>query len=68
MKEPILSRPITFNIMATARFAHYLKVIGRDKIGSFMEAEDCEKWLNRHFSQSSASMKEPILSRPITFR
>lgn len=34
-------------IMATARFAHYLKVIGRDKIGSFMEADDCEKWLNR---------------------
>ncbi|MEM6943206.1 MAG: type VI secretion system contractile sheath large subunit, partial [Pseudomonadota bacterium] len=34
-------------IMATARFAHYLKVIGRDKIGSFMEAEDCEAWLNR---------------------
>lgn len=34
-------------IMATARFAHYLKVIARDKIGSFMEAEDCEKWLNR---------------------
>ena len=34
-------------IMATARFAHYLKVMGRDKIGSFMEASDCEKWLNR---------------------
>ncbi|MFV0491051.1 MAG: type VI secretion system contractile sheath large subunit [Pseudorhodobacter sp.] len=34
-------------IMATSRFAHYLKVIGRDKIGSFMEAEDCEQWLNR---------------------
>lgn len=34
-------------IMATSRFAHYLKVIGRDKIGSFMEAEDCEEWLNR---------------------
>jgi type VI secretion system protein ImpC len=34
-------------IMATSRFAHYLKVMGRDKIGSFMEAEDCEKWLNR---------------------
>jgi len=28
-------------IMATARFAHYLKVMARDKIGSFMEAEDC---------------------------
>lgn len=34
-------------IMATSRFAHYLKVIGRDKIGSFMEPEDCEDWLNR---------------------
>lgn len=34
-------------IMATSRFSHYLKVIARDKIGSFMEAEECEKWLDR---------------------
>ncbi len=34
-------------IMATSRFAHYLKVMARDKIGSFMEASDCEVWLNR---------------------
>ena len=34
-------------IMATSRFAHYLKVIARDKIGSFMERDDCELWLNR---------------------
>ena len=34
-------------IMATSRFAHYLKVMGRDKVGSFMEASDCERWLNR---------------------
>ena len=34
-------------MMATSRFAHYLKVIGRDKIGSFMEASDTEDWLNR---------------------
>jgi len=34
-------------IMATARFAHYLKAIAVDKIGSFMEREDCEAWLNR---------------------
>ncbi len=34
-------------IMASSRFAHYLKVLARDKIGSFMEASDCEKWLNR---------------------
>ena len=34
-------------VMATSRFAHYLKVMARDKIGSFMEASDCEEWLNR---------------------
>ena len=34
-------------LMATGRFAHFLKVIARDKIGSFMEASDCEAWLNR---------------------
>ena len=34
-------------IMATSRFAHYLKVIARDKIGSFMEVEDCQAWLDR---------------------
>lgn len=33
-------------IMASSRFAHYLKVMGRDKVGSFMEAKNCEKWLN----------------------
>ncbi|GJD50503.1 hypothetical protein OPKNFCMD_3246 [Methylobacterium crusticola] len=34
-------------MMATARFAHFLKIMARDKIGSFMEAKDCEAWLNR---------------------
>ena len=34
-------------MMATSRFAHYLKVIARDKIGSFMERSDCEAWLDR---------------------
>jgi type VI secretion system protein ImpC len=34
-------------IMASSRFAHYLKVMGRDKIGSFMEASNVETWLNR---------------------
>ena len=34
-------------MMATGRFAHYLKVMARDKIGSFMEASDVEAWLNR---------------------
>lgn len=34
-------------LMATSRFAHFLKVMARDKIGSFMEASDVENWLNR---------------------
>ena len=34
-------------ILASSRFAHYLKVMGRDKIGSFMEVEDVQNWLNR---------------------
>jgi type VI secretion system protein ImpC len=36
-----------FNLMlCTSRFAHYLKVMARDKIGSFMEVKDCAVWLN----------------------
>lgn len=34
-------------IMATSRIAHYMKVMARDKVGSFMEAADMENWLNR---------------------
>ena len=37
-------------IMATSRIAHFLKVMARDKIGSFMEAGDAEEWLNRWIS------------------
>ena len=33
-------------LMCVSRFAHYLKVMARDKIGSFMEVTDCERWLN----------------------
>jgi len=34
-------------IFAVSRFAHYLKAMMRDKIGSFMSRQDCEKWLNQ---------------------
>jgi type VI secretion system protein ImpC len=34
-------------ILACSRFAHYLKAMMRDKIGSFMSRGDCEKWLNQ---------------------
>jgi len=33
-------------IMCNSRFAHYLKVMARDKIGSFMTSSECAKWLN----------------------
>jgi type VI secretion system protein ImpC len=34
-------------ILAVSRFAHYLKAMMRDKIGSFMSRTDCERWLNQ---------------------
>jgi len=37
-------------IMATSRIAHFLKVMARDKVGSFMEAGDAEQWLNNWIS------------------
>ena len=33
-------------LFACCRFAHYLKCIVRDKVGSFREREDMERWLN----------------------
>ncbi|QPF75629.1 type VI secretion system contractile sheath large subunit [Roseateles sp. DAIF2] len=34
-------------LFACTRFAHYLKCIVRDKVGSFKERGDMEKWLNK---------------------
>ncbi|MBI4904938.1 MAG: type VI secretion system contractile sheath large subunit [Acidobacteria bacterium] len=34
-------------ILAVSRFAHYLKAMMRDKIGSFMSRSNCEAWLNQ---------------------
>jgi type VI secretion system ImpC/EvpB family protein len=33
-------------MLCVSRFAHYIKVIARDKIGSFAEAEECERFLH----------------------
>jgi type VI secretion system protein ImpC len=38
-------------LFATTRFAHYLKCIVRDKVGSFKERADMEKWLNNWIMQ-----------------
>ena len=46
-------------IMASSRFAHYLKVIARDKIGSFMEVEDCQAFLERWIAQYVSADPKP---------
>jgi type VI secretion system protein ImpC len=38
-------------MFAISRFAHYLKAIMRDKVGSFMSRKNCEDFLNRWISQ-----------------
>jgi type VI secretion system protein ImpC len=38
-------------LFAVCRFAHYLKAIVRDKVGSFKERDDMEKWLNTWISK-----------------
>lgn len=57
-------------LFAVCRFAHYLKAIVRDKIGSFKERSDMEKWLNRwilnyvdgnpDFSSEETKAKKPL--------
>jgi type VI secretion system protein ImpC len=38
-------------MFSTCRFAHYLKCMVRDKIGSFKERADMEEWLNKWIRQ-----------------
>ncbi len=38
-------------ILAASRFAHYIKAIMRDKIGSFMSRGDVERYMNKWISQ-----------------
>ncbi|HYJ92051.1 MAG TPA: type VI secretion system contractile sheath large subunit [Pyrinomonadaceae bacterium] len=56
-------------IMATSRFAHYLKAIVRDKIGSFMSREDAQRFLNRWISNyvldSDTANQEAKAKRPL---
>ncbi|MBR1944277.1 MAG: type VI secretion system contractile sheath large subunit [Alphaproteobacteria bacterium] len=44
-----LSARLTY-ILAASRFAHYIKVIMRDKIGSFLTKENVENYLNNWIS------------------
>lgn len=46
-------------MLCVSRFGHYLKVIGRDRIGSVISAQDCQRvfqnWLNQYTTASDGS-------------
>jgi type VI secretion system protein ImpC len=48
-------------VLAGSRFAHYLKAMMRDKIGSFMSRSQCEQFLNRWVSQYVTSDEDAPL-------
>ncbi len=63
-------------LFATCRFAHYLKSIVRDKIGSFKEREDMQVWLQKwimnyvdgdpaHSSETTKAQK-PLAAAEVT--
>ena len=57
-------------LFAVCRFAHYLKCIVRDKIGSFKERDDMEKWLNKWIgnyveSNPATASEEDKARRPL---
>ncbi|MFA5123179.1 MAG: type VI secretion system contractile sheath large subunit, partial [Zavarzinia sp.] len=52
------------SMLCTGRFAHYLKVICRDKVGGFLTADDCQaylsNWLNGY---TTSTMDLPAETR-----
>jgi len=45
-------------VLCVSRFAHYLKILARDKIGTFAEADECEDYLQRWLVQYVAADSE----------
>lgn len=55
-------------LFATCRFAHYLKCMVRDKIGSFKERADMQIWLNdwiRQYTCDPSAAEETKAQRPL---
>jgi type VI secretion system protein ImpC len=44
-------------LFATCRFAHYLKSIVRDKIGSFKERDEVQRWLQKWILNTSMGIR-----------
>jgi type VI secretion system protein ImpC len=56
-------------MMATSRIAHYIKVMARDKIGSFMEASDVQdwlqRWINKYINANEKAGQETKATKPL---
>ena len=56
-------------VMAASRFSHYLKVMGRDWIGSFKEAEDLgrelDRWIHNYVSADPNPSEETRARLPL---
>jgi type VI secretion system protein ImpC len=65
-------------LFATCRFAHYLKCIVRDKIGSFKGPEEMQKWLQKWLTQyiegnpvhasEAAKARKPLAAAEVTIQ
>ena len=57
-------------MMCASRFGHYVKIIGRDKIGSFVSPEECQRifqnWLNQYTTSSDTSSSELKARYPLS--
>jgi type VI secretion system protein ImpC len=63
-------------LFACSRFAHYLKCIVRDKVGSFKERDDMQRWLNKWImnyvdgdpanSSEETKAKKPLAAAEVT--
>lgn len=57
-------------ILCASRFAHYIKIIGREKVGSFFSAEECERylhnWLLSYSTASSSGTEEHLAKYPLS--
>jgi type VI secretion system protein ImpD/type VI secretion system protein ImpC len=64
------------SVLCVSRFAHIVKLMGRDMVGSFLAAEDVElrlqQWLNKHVTglagSSDASARYPLRDARVEVR
>lgn len=54
-------------IFCACRFAHYIKIIGRNKVGSFSSPDECESYLNRWIINYVASNDAVSLQQKLTY-